>query len=111
MRAKLRLIVRFCTTLLRACPFHAVSYVLLTFVGQTLIPLALPVLLARLTNAIQVEEQSGRAVHGITGDYTLWVFLTFAAIPLAIASRWAQTETANRMEKQVRERLFDKDIR
>ena len=111
MPAKLRLIVRFGISLLRACPFQAVSYVLLTFVGQTLIPLALPVLLARLTNAIQTEEQSGRAVHGITGDYTLWVFLTFAAIPLAIAARWAQTETDNRMEKQVRERLFDKVIR
>lgn len=138
MSAKIRLIIRFGSSLIRTCPVQVALYVLLSFISQTLIPLALPVLAGGITNAVQQEQQLrqqqkqmekqqlgcvgkcgdlpggaqvGGSTEGIVGNYGWWFVLTFAAIPLAVASRWAQTETDNRMEKQVRERLFAKVIR
>jgi len=138
---KVRLITRFGFALIKLCPGHVTAYVLLSFVSQTAIPMALPVLLAAVTNAGQAppnqvsattqapakapaapaqpggqpagvpSKPSGSGGLDITSSYLLWLLLTLSLVPLAIFFRLAQTGMDNRMEKQIRQRLFDKVMR
>jgi ABC-type multidrug transport system fused ATPase/permease subunit len=143
---KVRLISSFGISLIKLCPGHVAAYVLLSFISQTAIPLALPVLLAAVTNAGQApnpavspapastekpanantpaaqnQPAGGRAAEApakpgtegldIKSSYLLWLLLTLSLVPLAIFFRLAQTGMDNRMEKQIRQRLFDKVMR
>jgi ABC-type multidrug transport system fused ATPase/permease subunit len=107
---KVRLILRFGLSLIRLCPGHVTAYVAYSFISQTAIPLALPLLLAEITNAFQAAAPGARQPN-LTSPYIWWLVLTFSLFPLAILFRLAQTNMDNRMEKEIREKLFDKVIR
>jgi ABC-type multidrug transport system fused ATPase/permease subunit len=85
--------------------------VISSFFSQTAIPLALPILLAELTNSFQRATQTDLTKnHSIFSSYLLWLAITVSSIPLAIIFRLAQTRMDNQMEKQVRQELFRKVI-
>src|SRR5579872_5993408 len=109
---KLKLITQLGRFLIRRCPLSVSGYIVAAFVSQTAIPLALPVLLAQLTNSFQAAAQHPlKASLGIKSSYEMWLALTVVALPFAILFRIAQNRMDSRMEKEVREELFDRVIR
>jgi ABC-type multidrug transport system fused ATPase/permease subunit len=102
-----RLIIRFGLSLIRLSPGHVIAYVLTSFIGQTAIPLALPVLLGKITDAFQAARPGVQPASG-TAPYLWWLILTFSLVPLTILFRLAQTNMDNRMETEIREKLFDR---
>jgi len=107
---KMRVILRLGFSLVRLCPFTVAAYVVTSFFSQTAIPLALPILLAQLTNSFQQAQSSTGGDKGIFSSYLGWLILTLLSIPLAVIFRLVQTRMDNRMEKQIREELFAKVI-
>jgi ABC-type multidrug transport system fused ATPase/permease subunit len=107
--AKLRVIIRFGFSLIKLCPSLVAGYVLLSFLSQTAIPLALPILLKTVADAFQAATGAGPH-HDISTHYLWWLVLTLLLIPLSVLFRLTQTDMDNRMERQIRESLFDKVI-
>jgi ATP-binding cassette, subfamily B, bacterial len=99
---KLRLILRLDSTLFKLSPNAVILYVLLSFISQTAIPLAIPVFLGNMTN--------GFAHGGSLSSYLGWLLLTLVFVPLNVWFRLAQTNMDNRMETSIRTRVFDKVI-
>jgi len=108
---KLRVFLRFGFSLARLSPLSVAGYVIANFFNQTAIPLALAVVVGQLTNAFQAAQKAQTAQHnGILSSYLFWLGLIAVSIPLAIVFRLAQNRMDCRMEKHVREQLFEKVI-
>jgi ABC-type multidrug transport system fused ATPase/permease subunit len=147
---KAKLIIGHGFQLLKLAPGTVALYIVLSFVTQTLIPVALlPRLLAQVTNSVslatrsstdtnaagnktgdQTPEMNGapkpavqsRAVeanraetstarHLIVYPYFGWLVLILALIPLNIFFRLSQTDLDNRMEFEMRTKIFANVLR
>jgi ATP-binding cassette, subfamily B, bacterial len=109
---RFKLIRRFGLALLKLGPGKVVVYLLLGFVSQTAIPLAIPLMVAKLTNdALAAGQNPGAHHQGILPTYVYWLTLTFLLIPARMLFRLAQTSMDSRMEKHLRSDLFSKIVR
>ena len=132
---RIRLIGRLGMKLIRLCPLYVAGYVLLSLIGQTAIPLLMPIFLGQLTNSVQsaglpasAPRESGApgadagsssapasspAQQGSSAvpPYMFWLFLTLLAFPLSIGFRLSQAKMDGMMERQVRQNLYEKVIR
>jgi ATP-binding cassette subfamily B protein len=107
---RFKLIRRFGSGLLKVCPGKVAAYLLFSFISQTAIPLAIPLLLAKLTT-LAAGQNPGGYQKGIIPTYVFWLALTIALIPARMLFRLAQTSMDSQMEKHLRKELFDKAIR
>jgi len=130
---KFRIIVQSGYELLKSSPGRVGLYLILTFVTQTLIPVALvPTLLAKVTNSVAQQAPTGAGVpsnvhvpqhssiapsekssttagstkQDVVRPYLEWLFLIVALIPLNIWFRLSQTDLDNGMEIMMRNRIF-----
>jgi len=113
---KVRLLLRFGSSLLRLVPGMISVYLLLSLVSTVIIPRALPILLKQLTNLATaphpaVAAQPASSHGAVIPVYFYWLALTLALIPIRMLCRLAQTSMDNRMETRLRQDLFDKSIR
>lgn len=133
--SRIRLILKFGMRLVRLSPIYVAAYVVLSLVSQTGIPLLLPVVLGQLTNSVQppppapagaVAANAAKAGESPASSdttpatvnrassvtpYVSWLLLTLLFFPLSIWFRIAQTKMDGKMEKQVRQSLYEKVIR
>jgi len=143
---KAKLIIGHGFQLLKLAPGTVALYIVLSFVTQTLIPVALlPRLLAQVTNSVSLATRSSTdtnaagnkpgdqnpaiqgsaqssateanrpeasaARHLIVYPYFGWLFLIIALIPLNIFFRLSQTDLDNRMEFEMRTKIFANVLR
>ena len=134
---RIRLIGSLGMKLIRLCPLYVAGYVVLSLIGQTAIPLLIPIFLGQLTNSVQVAAQPKGAVSQpaaategaagggesapaapstpATGDpappYLFWLLVTVLAFPVSIGFRISQARMDGMMERQVRQTLYEKVIR
>src|ERR1700687_5588032 len=113
---KVKLLLRFGSSLLKLVPGMISVYLLLSLVGTVIIPRALPILLKQLTNLATaphpaVAAQPASSHGAVIPVYFYWLALTLALIPIRMLCRLAQTSMDNRMETRLRQDLFDKSIR
>src|SRR6516165_1538263 len=103
---------RFGSALLKLCPGKVSLYLLLSFMSQPAIPLAIPLILANLTNEVLGSGQNSASHHqGVIPTYLLWLGLTAILVPLRMLFRLAKTSMDGQLEKHLREELFSKAIR
>ena len=113
---KVKLLLRFGSSLLKLVPGMISVYLLLSLVSTVIIPRALPLLLKQLTNLATaphpaVAAQPASSHGAVIPVYFYWLALTLALIPIRMLCRLAQTSMDNRMETRLRQDLFDKSIR
>jgi ATP-binding cassette subfamily B protein len=113
---KVKLLLRFGSSLLKLVPGMIAVYVLLSLISTVIIPRTLPILLKQLTNLATaphpaVAAQSANSHGGVVPVYFYWLVLLLALIPIRMLCRLAQTSMDNRMETRLRRDLFDKSIR
>ena len=116
-----RTMLKFGSGLFRLCPGKVLSYLSLSFMTQVLIPLAIPVLLAKLTVLAAGSPQGVLGYgpgeppisrgHDIVRVYTFWLSLTLILVPMKILFKLAQTSMDSQMESHVRKELFGKIVR
>src|ERR1700688_1653179 len=94
---KIRLILRLGSTLFKLSPNAVIAYVILSFISQTAIPLAIPVFLGKMTNGFA----NGSSLPASAG----WLILAVIFVPLNVYFRLAQTNMDNRMETSIRTRV------
>jgi len=119
--------------LLKRSPGNVALYIVLIFLTQALIPMALiPALLAKITNSVPIVQgapqrsasNEGAAATSsnpygnpadakphIVAPYLGWLFLGLALIPLLFWFRLAQNDLDNRMEFEMRKRIFANVLR